>query len=61
MPGEVARFSATFDRFCTRPDAGALAPRRVPSQEDYLFPGITAIVVTTLGLLVASETPACGR
>jgi hypothetical protein len=52
MPGEVARFSATFGSFLHAPPMLALWPTAsVPSQEDYLFPGITAIVVTTLGLL----------
>ena len=54
MPGEVVRFSATFRSFLHAPPMLALWPTAsVPSQEDYLFPGITAIVVTTLGLLAA--------
>ncbi len=54
MPGEVVRFSATFRSFLHAPPMLALWPTAsVQSQEDYLFPGITAIVVTTLGLLVA--------
>ena len=71
MPGEVARFSATFSSFLHAPPMLALWPTAsVPSQEDYLFPGITAVVVTTLGLLAVvrrrrgvadAEQPDSGR
>jgi hypothetical protein len=52
MPGEVARFSATIGSFLHAPPMLALWPTaNVPSQEDFLFPGVTAIVVTIGGLL----------
>ena len=52
-PGEVARFSATFASFLHAPPLLAFWPTHdVPTQEDYLFPGVTAIAVTIAALLV---------
>jgi hypothetical protein len=69
MPGEVARFSATVGSFLHAPPMLAFWPSApVQTQEDYLFPGITAIFVTLAGLVTlvlsrrrlddASPTPA---
>jgi hypothetical protein len=55
-PGEVARFSATLGSFLHAPPMLALWPTAsAASQEDYLFPGVTAIVVTMLGLVTLTK------
>ena len=52
VPDEVARFSATPASFLHAPPLLAFWPAApVPTQEDYLFPGVTAIVVTLVALL----------
>jgi hypothetical protein len=54
MPGEVARFSATLESFFHAPPMLAFWPTSdAPTQEDFLFPGVTAIFVTVLGLVLA--------
>jgi hypothetical protein len=55
MPGEVARFSASAASFLHAPPLLAFWPtQRVETQEDYLFPGVTAIAITALGLLTVA-------
>src|SRR5262249_16134451 len=55
MPGEVARFSATLASFLHAPPMLALWPTAgVPTQEDYLFPGVTSLSVTMLRLLTCA-------
>ena len=50
--GDLARFSATAASFLHAPPLLAVWPTAsVPTQEDYLFPGVTAIAVTLAALL----------
>jgi hypothetical protein len=52
LPADIVRFSATASSFFHAPPLLAFWPtRNVRTTEDYLFPGVTAIAITVLGLL----------
>jgi hypothetical protein len=52
LPADIVRFSATASSFFHPPPLLAFWPtRNVRTTEDYLFPGVTAIAITVLGLL----------
>lgn len=52
LPADVLRYSATITSFFhASPQLVFWPARSVRTQEDYLFPGVTAIAVTILGLM----------